>query len=120
MFNVEGISHTEIHRILRIFHCYATLKLEFNAAGARRNSQKNVESLTFNVEYSLLLTLALEGSQLHATEGAEVDERKTFKVEGLTNNIQQWGGTEVPSTQFVANKLKMDLSYFDCDKHSLI
>ena len=26
--------------------------------------------------YSLLLTLALEGSQLHATEGAEVDERK--------------------------------------------
>jgi hypothetical protein len=32
------------------------------------------------VEYSLLLTLALEGSQLQATEGAEVDERKTFKV----------------------------------------
>ena len=79
------------------------------------------------VEYSLLLMLALEGSQLHATEGAEVDERKTFKVDlrslmslRITNNIQQWGGTEVPSTQFVANKLKMDLSYFDCDKHSLI
>ena len=34
--------------------------------------------------YSLLLTLALEGSQLHATKSAEVDERKTFKVECLT------------------------------------
>ena len=41
--------------------------------------------ITLKVEYSLLLTLALEGSQLHATEGAEVDGRKTltinFKVE---------------------------------------
>ena len=30
--------------------------------------------------YSLLLTLALEGSQLHATESAEVDGRKTLNV----------------------------------------
>ena len=30
--------------------------------------------------HTLLLTLALKGSQLHATEGAEGDERKTFKV----------------------------------------
>ena len=28
--------------------------------------------------YSLLLTLALEGSQLHATEVAEVDDRLTL------------------------------------------
>ena len=28
----------------------------------------------------ITLLLTLEGSQLHATEGAEVDERKTFKV----------------------------------------
>ena len=31
--------------------------------------------------YSLLLTLALEGSQLHATEVAEVDDRLTFNVD---------------------------------------
>ena len=36
--------------------------------------------------YSLLLMLALEGLQLHATEGAEVDERKRFKVDGLRFN----------------------------------
>ena len=42
--------------------------------------------------YSLLLTLALEGSQLHATEGAEVDgrrddERKTENVDSLKFNV---------------------------------
>ena len=34
----------------------------------------------------MLLTLALEGSLLHATEGAEGDEGLTINVEGLRIN----------------------------------
>ena len=35
---------------------------------------------------STLITLALEGSQLHATEDAEMDERKTDNVDSLMFN----------------------------------
>ena len=59
--------------------------LTFNDYISRRGRKERRKTL--KVEYSLLLTLALEGAQLHATEGAEVDERKTFKVECLTFNV---------------------------------
>jgi hypothetical protein len=36
---------------------------------------------------SLLLTLALERSQLHTTEDAEMDERKTDNVDSLMFNV---------------------------------
>ena len=57
---------------------------------------KNVDSLTFNVSsnisrggrkerkvITLLLTLALEGSQLHATEDAEMTNGKRKNVDCL-------------------------------------
>ena len=52
---------------------------------------------------SLLLTLALEGSQLHATEGAEMTngKRRTENVDGLTFKVERLLHTDcTESTDF--------------------
>ena len=60
---------------------------KFQVSGYISRKGRRERRKTLKVEYSLLLTLALEGSQLHATEGAEVDERKTERYKRLTFNF---------------------------------
>ena len=49
--------------------------MDENVEGLMLKAVSHAEGAKGAELYSLLLTLALEGSQLHATEGAEVDER---------------------------------------------